>query len=95
MENVVFVSDPLLCENVNDIKIKIIDFGLSLKTKFKAINKDTPCLGTPLYMAPEIIKGHYSEKCDIWACGIMMHFLLFKEYPFESEQIADIYKKIC
>ena len=45
---------------MDDVLIKIIDFGLAKKAKFKALNKDSPCLGTPLYMAPEIMKGHYS-----------------------------------
>lgn len=52
MENIVFKKNPIYCENIEDVQIKIIDFGLAKTAKFKAINKDSPCLGTPLYMAP-------------------------------------------
>lgn len=33
-------------------------------------------------MAPESFEGIISEKCDIWACGIILHILLFGYPPF-------------
>jgi serine/threonine protein kinase len=44
----------------NNLEIKIIDFGLSIKQKFKGINKDVKKIGTPKFMAPEVIVGQYS-----------------------------------
>lgn len=38
MENIVFDVDPDTCQP-EDIQIKIIDFGLSMKAKFKSFNK--------------------------------------------------------
>jgi serine/threonine protein kinase len=46
--------------NIEDIQIKIIDFGLAVKIKFKNFNKDHNCIGTPRYMSPEIFSGKYS-----------------------------------
>jgi len=59
------------------LEIKIIDFGLSkifdpddLSTsKFKTL------VGTPHYLAPEVLQQSYNEKCDIWAIGIIAYQL--------------------
>jgi len=34
-------------------------------------------------MAPEVFKGKYDEKCDVWSIGIIMYLLLNEELPFE------------
>lgn len=40
-------------------------------------------LGSPLYMAPEIIKGEvYNEKVDIWSIGVITYMLLSGRNPF-------------
>jgi calcium-dependent protein kinase len=36
--------------------------------------KNNTIVGTPLYMAIEILKGEsYSSKCDIWALGFIFY----------------------
>ena len=65
-----------------------------MKAKFRSINKDDPFLGTPLYMAPEILKGNYSDKCDIWSCGVIMHYLMFKDFPYKETDIPSLYEKL-
>ena len=32
-------------------------------------------VGTPHYIAPEIVQGKYDEKCDIWALGVIAYQL--------------------
>ena len=60
--------------NENYFNIKICDFGLS------ALKKDTDklhtILGTPYYMAPEVLKGDYNEKCDIWSIAAITYYLI-------------------
>ncbi len=62
---------------------KLTDFGLS-----KEINEDlhnTFC-GSPLYMAPEILKyENYNIKSDIWSLGITLYELLFKHHPINEQ----------
>ena len=72
--------------------IKIIDFGLakSLQSTKKIQNKR----GTTLYMAPEVIKEDYNEKCDVWSCGILFYLLFMKTYPFNDESSEKLEKKI-
>jgi calcium-dependent protein kinase len=57
-------SDNILFEkrDINS-QCKIIDFGIS--TKFSKDKKLTSKNGTPNYIAPEVLKGSYDEKCDI------------------------------
>lgn len=50
-------------------------------------------LGSPIYMAPEILRGfEYSLKADIWSLGVVLFELLFGYCPFEEKTIA---KLIC
>lgn len=43
-------------------------------------------LGTPLYMAPELIKDvEYDEKVDVWALGCIVYILLTGSPPFGGE----------
>jgi len=66
-ENVLLVSD-----NSEDFRIKIADLGFASKyDKKKGLDL---VLGTPLYMAPELVKHtKYSEKVDVWSLGVITY----------------------
>ena len=51
-------------------------------------------VGTPYYVAPEIINGHYGPECDIWSLGVILHVLLVGYPPFRGENKAEIFKKV-
>lgn len=42
------------------------------------------------YAAPEIFKGQYNEKCDLWNCGAILYFMLCGSPAFDSNNEADI-----
>lgn len=43
-------------------------------------------VGSPLYMAPEIIQGQsYGEKADVWSLGILFYEILVGKNLFEGE----------
>jgi len=72
--------------------IKIIDFGTSdVIKKNKMFSMQ---IGTPYYIAPEILEGSYNEKCDLWSCGVIMYILLCGYPPFYAEEDKDIYKAV-
>ena len=85
-ENILFDSLKM------DAEIKIIDFGLS--RKYSQDEKMHTILGTPYYVAPEVLKGEYDEKCDIWSIGAMTYLILCGEPPFTGVSNNEIFKKI-
>ena len=51
-------------------------------------------MGTPYYIAPEVIKGNYNYKCDIWSCGVILYVLLCGTPPFNGKNDQEITEKI-
>jgi len=85
-ENIIFESDDISSE------VKIIDFGLS--SKYKESESLKTLLGTPYYIAPEVLKGSYNEKCDIWAIGNIAYLLLEGSPLFNGETDKQIFEAI-
>eukprot|EP00918_Siedleckia_nematoides_P089875 GHVU01197517.1.p1 GENE.GHVU01197517.1~~GHVU01197517.1.p1 ORF type:complete len:301 (-),score=77.95 GHVU01197517.1:20-922(-) len=82
----------LFSEKAKDSPLKIIDFGLAAhcpegtKMKTKA--------GTPYYVAPQVLKGSYDRKCDLWSAGVMMYILLVGYPPFHGDNDTEILSKV-
>ena len=73
--------------------LKLIDFGSAKIVKGKTYTT----VGSPHYMAPEIMMGTgYSASADWWSLGIIMYELLEGNVPFGSDDDdpAAVYKKI-
>ncbi|CAK0784789.1 hypothetical protein CVIRNUC_007993 [Coccomyxa viridis] len=73
--------------------LKICDFGFS---KHEMNSSAKTSVGTPIYMAPEIIYGsnRYDAKmADLWSCGIILYAVLFGRYPFDAQD-RDYARKI-
>ena len=78
--------------NDNDFNIKICDFGLSALKK--STDKLHTILGTPYYMAPEVLKGDYNEKCDIWSIAAITYYLITGTEPFKGDTSNQIFSRI-
>ena len=51
----------------------------------------TLVLGSPLYMAPELVNRQpYTEKVDVWSLGVITYQLLSGKTPFEANSIKKI-----
>jgi cGMP-dependent protein kinase len=73
--------------------IKIIDFGTVKEIK----DRTTTNVGTPQYMAPEMVNGTgYSFQVDMWAIAICMYELFCGKVPFgeDCEDPMEIYKAV-
>ena len=70
---------------------KLADFGLarvmSGTSKFSMV-------GTPYYLAPEVISGDYNMKCDIWSLGVVIYYAITGKRPFVGEGYEELFAKI-
>lgn len=68
--------------------LKLADFGFCKPLK-DARDLAQTMLGSPIYMAPEILNGEvYTMKADIWSLGVVLYEMLFGFCPFEERTIA-------
>lgn len=69
---------------LKDGVVKIADFGLA--RKFMNTELLQTFAGSPLQMAPEILRGDpYSEKVDVYSAGTILYEMLFGRNPFEIQ----------
>eukprot|EP00026_Physarum_polycephalum_P003177 Phypoly_transcript_03187.p1 GENE.Phypoly_transcript_03187~~Phypoly_transcript_03187.p1 ORF type:complete len:717 (+),score=118.81 Phypoly_transcript_03187:138-2288(+) len=80
---------------LNNMQIKIGDFGLAAKLDHDGQRKKTIC-GTPNYIAPEILEGTngHSYEVDIWSLGVILYTLIIGKPPFETKDVKSTYKRI-
>ena len=75
------------------LKAKILDYGLS-----RIISEDEVAdtlLGTPAYIAPEVLeRGGYTSSCDVWSVGTMLFEMLNGFHPFRGKNTNEILRKI-
>lgn len=76
----------------NNNLIKVIDFGAS--QKFDPNKTMSQIYGTAYYIAPEILKQQYTEKCDIWSIGVILYILLSGKPPFYGDDDKEILNSV-
>ena len=69
-------------------QIKVIDFGTAVG--FDADRQLKEQIGTPYYIAPEVLGKRYSKECDIWSSGVITYILLSGIPPFNGVTDAEI-----
>ena len=80
--------------SLSHFDIKLLDFGHSKIFSPRIFNNLNDTIGTLFYVAPEVLKNSYNEKCDIWSCGVIMYILLSGELPFTGVTEDEIKNKI-
>jgi calcium-dependent protein kinase len=65
-----------------DSPICLTDFGFSTFYSDGVVMSKVQ--GTPYYMAPEVLRKHYTSKCDVWSVGVVTYMLLSGSPPFSG-----------
>ncbi|PPS09668.1 hypothetical protein GOBAR_AA10971 [Gossypium barbadense] len=85
-ENFLFVNQQ------EDALLKAIDFGLSIF--FKPGERFTDVVGSPYYVAPEVLRKHYGPEADVWSAGVILYILLSGVPPFWAENEQGIFEEV-
>lgn len=85
-ENFLFVNQN------EDASLKTIDFGLSMFFKPGEIFSDV--VGSPYYVAPEVLRKRYSQEADVWSAGVIIYILLCGVPPFWAESEQGIFEQV-
>jgi serine/threonine protein kinase len=73
----------------DSLNIKMTDFGFA--SFYNPEDGLDEVLGSPLYMAPEIISNQvYNSKVDIWSIGVVAYILLSGRPPFRGNNKYEI-----
>lgn len=86
-ENILFETKD------EDSDIKLIDFGLARKHKSREAPMTT-IVGTPYYLAPEVLAKSYDKAVDLWSIGVIAYILLCGYPPFNGASNKEVYASV-
>ncbi|WOL13092.1 calcium-dependent protein kinase 26 [Canna indica] len=72
--------------------IKLADFGLA--TYIKPGQSLSGTVGSPFYIAPEVLAGGYNEAADVWSAGVILYILLSGTPPFWGKTKSKIFEAV-
>merc|ERR1712098_18990 len=77
-------------------ELKLADFGASFDMDAMTMKRNQTTVGTPHYMAPEVvIRGKHNTASDLWSFGVMMFEMVTGKLPFESKSAPQLMLKLA
>ncbi len=71
--------------------VKILDFGVARLADAERLTSGGMALGTPLYMAPEVVTGGTVDgRADLYALGAMLVEMLTGKPPFDAPSLEGL-----
>jgi serine/threonine protein kinase len=74
--------------------VKIIDLGLARKHFGGLEPPMTTIVGTPYYIAPEVLRKKYDKSCDLWSVGVVAYILLCGYPPFNGTNNDETHRAV-
>mmetsp|Transcript_67803 Transcript_67803/g.196073 ORF Transcript_67803/g.196073 Transcript_67803/m.196073 type:complete len:313 (+) Transcript_67803:61-999(+) len=90
LENCVFSMPGAVCSEGNILKL--VDFGSARRCGPDEYMRSM--VGTPLYIAPQVLARKYDKTCDLWSAGVVMYILLSGQAPFMGTNLKEICARI-
>ncbi|KAF8063742.1 CPK2 [Scenedesmus sp. PABB004] len=82
----------LLTAKSLDAELKLTDFGLGVF--FRHGERFRDLVGSPYYVAPEVLRKSYSHEADMWSLGVILYILLSGLPPFWGDTEDQIFKMV-
>lgn len=82
----------LLATRSSSSPIKLADFGLA--TYIKPGQSLHGLVGSPFYIAPEVLAGAYNQAADVWSAGVILYILLSGMPPFWGKTKSRIFEVV-
>lgn len=82
----------LFLNKKEDAALKTIDFGLSVFFRPGEVFHDV--VGSPYYVAPEVLCKKYGPAADVWSAGVILYILLSGVPPFWAETEHQIFEQV-
>lgn len=82
----------LLTTKASSSQIKLADFGLATYIKPGQSLRGT--VGSPFYIAPEVLAGGYNQAADVWSAGVILYILLSGTPPFWGKTKSRIFDAV-
>ncbi|XP_047338381.1 calcium-dependent protein kinase 26-like [Impatiens glandulifera] len=82
----------LLVKKSSSSPIKLADFGLA--TYITPGQKLNGTVGSPFYIAPEVLVGGYNQAADVWSAGVILYILLSGMPPFWGKTKSKIFDAV-
>ncbi|XP_059450473.1 calcium-dependent protein kinase 26 isoform X2 [Corylus avellana] len=82
----------LLATKATSSPIKLADFGLA--TYIKPGQSLHGLVGSPFYIAPEVLAGGYNQAVDVWSSGVILYILLSAMPPFWGKTKSRIFDAV-
>ncbi|MBI4435110.1 serine/threonine protein kinase [Candidatus Uhrbacteria bacterium] len=79
-------------------QIKVLDFGLVKMLDYTTLTTlPGQPIGTPMYIAPEILRGEEIDyRADFYSFGVMVYYLVTKgAFPFDAQDPLELYGKVA
>ncbi|KAK1409168.1 hypothetical protein QVD17_35693 [Tagetes erecta] len=82
----------LLATKASSSQIKLADFGLATYINPGQCLHGT--VGSPFYIAPEVLAGGYNQAADVWSAGVILYILLSGKPPFWGKSKSRIFDAV-